>query len=73
MSGHMSGREGQLVSSVTLASLLVASLIASGLAFEVAALGVPWWIVAPVAWVAAYFLMRTILRRFFMRHMRSLG
>ena len=51
--------------------MVVAFAVASGFAYAASSAGLPWWIVTPVAWVAAYLIMRAILRYFLMRRMPS--
>lgn len=72
MDDHMSWRAGQSIAVVTLCSMLVAFAAAGAIAYLASGAGGPWWVVTPVAWVAAYLTMRTILRSFFARRMSSI-
>lgn len=69
MDDHMSWRQGQSIAAVTLGAMVVASAIAGGIAYAANGAGLPWWVVTPVAWVAVYLIMRTILRSFFARRL----
>lgn len=71
MDDHMSWRQGQSIAAVTLASMVLAFVVASGLAYVASGAGVPWWVVTPVAWVVVYLIMRTMLRSFFTRRLPS--
>lgn len=71
MGEQMAWREGQTIAAVTLSSIFIAFGAASGAAALASGVGVPFWIVTPVAWTVVYLTMRTLLRYFFTRHMRS--
>lgn len=70
MAEQMTWREGQSIAAMTLASMLVAFGAAGAIAYAASGAGLPWWIVTPVAWIAVYLTMRTLLRYFFTRHLR---
>lgn len=69
MEDHMSWRQGQSIAAVTLGAMVAAFAAASGIAYLASGVGLPWWVVTPVAWAAVYLIMRTILRYFFTRRM----
>lgn len=65
----MSAHEGRAIAAVTVGAMVVAFAVAGGITYAARGAGLPWWIVSPVAWVALYLIMRTILRSFFARRM----
>lgn len=71
MDDHMSWRQGQSIAAATLGAFVVAFVIAGGIAYAASGAGPPWWVVTPLAWLAAYLILRTILRYFFTRRMPS--
>ncbi len=71
MDDPMSWRQGQSIAAVTLGSMFFAFALASGIAYAASGAGVPWWVMTPVAWIAAYLIMRTIMRYFFTRRLPS--